>query len=72
MLFLVMGLVFCIFNDLAIAARVLQQLNLVHKVLIVDLDVHHETAPLSSFKTTQVSSRSRLRGQLPGIKQRVI
>lgn len=31
---------FCIFNDLAIAARVLQQLNLVHKVLIVDLDVH--------------------------------
>src|SRR4028119_63308 len=31
---------FCIFNDLAIAARVLQKLNLVHKVLIVDLDVH--------------------------------
>ncbi|GBF79755.1 histone deacetylase family protein [Aphanothece sacrum] len=31
---------FCIFNDLAIAARFLQQLNLVKKVLIVDLDVH--------------------------------
>lgn len=31
---------FCIFNDLAIAARVLQQLNLVQKILIVDLDVH--------------------------------
>ena len=31
---------FCIFNDLAIATRVLQQLNLVRKVLIVDLDVH--------------------------------
>jgi acetoin utilization deacetylase AcuC-like enzyme len=31
---------FCIFNDLAIAARVLQMLNLVQKVLIVDLDVH--------------------------------
>lgn len=31
---------FCIFNDLAIAARVLQQLNLVRKVLIIDLDVH--------------------------------
>ena len=31
---------FCIFNDLAIAARVLQQLDLVHKILIVDLDVH--------------------------------
>ncbi|MBV8885665.1 MAG: histone deacetylase [Chroococcidiopsidaceae cyanobacterium CP_BM_RX_35] len=31
---------FCIFNDLAIAARVLQQLGLVRKILIVDLDVH--------------------------------
>jgi acetoin utilization deacetylase AcuC-like enzyme len=31
---------FCIFNDLAIASRVLQQEDLVEKVLIVDLDVH--------------------------------
>jgi acetoin utilization deacetylase AcuC-like enzyme len=31
---------FCIFNDLAIASRYLQQLGLVRKVLIVDLDVH--------------------------------
>jgi acetoin utilization deacetylase AcuC-like enzyme len=31
---------FCIFNDLAIAARVLQSLHLVQKILIVDLDVH--------------------------------
>ncbi|BAZ12364.1 histone deacetylase/AcuC/AphA family protein [Calothrix sp. NIES-4071] len=31
---------FCIFNDLAIATRVLQKLNLVQKVLIIDLDVH--------------------------------
>lgn len=31
---------FCIFNDLAIAARVLQQLGLVKTVLILDLDVH--------------------------------
>jgi acetoin utilization deacetylase AcuC-like enzyme len=31
---------FCIFNDLAIAARVLQKLELVKTVLIVDLDVH--------------------------------
>lgn len=31
---------FCIFNDLAIAARVLQQADLVQTVLIVDLDVH--------------------------------
>jgi acetoin utilization deacetylase AcuC-like enzyme len=31
---------FCIFNDLAIAARVLQQLGLAQKILILDLDVH--------------------------------
>ncbi|GBE93614.1 histone deacetylase [Nostoc cycadae WK-1] len=31
---------FCIFNDLAIASRVLQKLGLVQKILIVDLDVH--------------------------------
>lgn len=31
---------FCIFNDLAIAARVLQAEGLVRKILIVDLDVH--------------------------------
>ncbi len=31
---------FCIFNDLALAARTLQSLNLVQKILIVDLDVH--------------------------------
>lgn len=31
---------FCIFNDLAIAARVLQKLGLVRTVLIIDLDVH--------------------------------
>jgi acetoin utilization deacetylase AcuC-like enzyme len=31
---------FCIFNDLAIASRVLQKMGLVRQVLIVDLDVH--------------------------------
>lgn len=31
---------FCIFNDLAIAARVIQHLKLVKKILILDLDVH--------------------------------
>jgi acetoin utilization deacetylase AcuC-like enzyme len=31
---------FCIFNDLAIAARTLQSLNLAKRILIVDLDVH--------------------------------
>lgn len=31
---------FCIFNDLATAARLLQKMELVRQVLIVDLDVH--------------------------------
>ncbi|NET32817.1 MAG: histone deacetylase [Cyanothece sp. SIO1E1] len=31
---------FCIFNDLAIAARVVQQQGLANKILILDLDVH--------------------------------
>jgi acetoin utilization deacetylase AcuC-like enzyme len=31
---------YCIFNDLAIAARVTQHLNLANTILIVDLDVH--------------------------------
>ncbi|HLO85213.1 MAG TPA: histone deacetylase [Nostocaceae cyanobacterium] len=31
---------FCIFNDLAIATRTIQQLGLARKILIIDLDVH--------------------------------
>jgi acetoin utilization deacetylase AcuC-like enzyme len=31
---------FCIFNDLAVASRVVQKLGLAQKILIVDLDVH--------------------------------
>ncbi len=31
---------FCIFNDLAIASRVLQHQRLAHKILIIDCDVH--------------------------------
>ncbi|QQE65166.1 histone deacetylase [Leptolyngbya sp. BL0902] len=34
------GAGFCIFNDIAIAARVLQQQGQVQRVLVIDLDVH--------------------------------
>jgi len=34
------GAGFCIFNDLAIAARVVQTLGLARQILVVDLDVH--------------------------------
>ncbi|MGK7939724.1 MAG: histone deacetylase [Crocosphaera sp.] len=41
---------FCIFNDLAIATRVLQKLNLVKTVLIIDLDVHQGDGTAKIFQ----------------------
>jgi acetoin utilization deacetylase AcuC-like enzyme len=41
---------FCIFNDLAIAARVLQQSGMVNKILIVDLDVHQGDGTAAIFQ----------------------
>jgi acetoin utilization deacetylase AcuC-like enzyme len=42
---------FCIFNDCAIAARVLQQEGRVHRVLMVDLDVHQGDGTAFIFQT---------------------
>lgn len=42
---------FCIFNDLAIAARTIQAMGLAHKVLIVDLDVHQGDGTAAIFQT---------------------
>lgn len=44
---------FCIFNDLAIATRVLQQLNLVKTVFIIDLDVHQGDGTAKIFQNDQ-------------------
>jgi acetoin utilization deacetylase AcuC-like enzyme len=41
---------FCIFNDLAISARVLQQTASVKKILIVDLDVHQGDGTAAIFQ----------------------
>ncbi|MCC0176818.1 histone deacetylase [Waterburya agarophytonicola K14] len=41
---------FCIFNDLAIASRVLQHQGLAKKILIVDCDVHQGDGTASIFK----------------------
>jgi len=41
---------FCIFNDLAIAARHLLETKLVEKILIVDLDVHQGDGTAYTFK----------------------
>jgi acetoin utilization deacetylase AcuC-like enzyme len=45
-----MGSGFCIFNDLAIASRVIQKLGLAKKILIVDLDVHQGDGTAAIFK----------------------
>jgi acetoin utilization deacetylase AcuC-like enzyme len=41
---------FCIFNDLGVAPRVLQQMGLVRQVLIVDLDVHQGDGTAQIFQ----------------------
>jgi acetoin utilization deacetylase AcuC-like enzyme len=45
-----LGSGFCIFNDLAIASRVIQKLGLAKKILIVDLDVHQGDGTAAIFQ----------------------
>lgn len=62
---------FCIFNDLAIAARVLQQLELVQTILIVDLDVHQGdgTALIFQNDPTVFTFSMHCEVNFPGTKQ---
>lgn len=62
---------FCIFNDLAIAARTLQQLGLVQKVLIVDLDVHQGdgTALIFQQDSSVFTFSMHCEVNFPGTKQ---
>jgi acetoin utilization deacetylase AcuC-like enzyme len=41
---------FCIFNDLAVASRVIQRSGLVRKILIIDLDVHQGDGTAAIFQ----------------------
>jgi acetoin utilization deacetylase AcuC-like enzyme len=63
---------FCIFNDLAIAARVVQSLNLAQKILIVDLDVHQGdgTAYIFQDDPTVFTFSMHCETNFPGTKQR--
>jgi acetoin utilization deacetylase AcuC-like enzyme len=63
---------FCIFNDLAIAARVLQSQNLVQTILIVDLDVHQGdgTAYIFQDDPSVFTFSMHCDSNFPGIKQR--
>lgn len=45
-----LGSGFCIFNDLAVAARVIQNLGLAKQILIVDLDVHQGDGTAAIFQ----------------------
>jgi acetoin utilization deacetylase AcuC-like enzyme len=63
---------FCIFNDLAIAARVVQRLGLVKQVLIVDLDVHQGdgTAHIFQADPSVFTFSMHCQVNFPGTKQR--
>jgi acetoin utilization deacetylase AcuC-like enzyme len=62
---------FCIFNDLAIAARVLQQMGLAQQILIVDLDVHQGDGTAFIFQNdpTVFTFSMHCAVNFPGIKQ---
>jgi acetoin utilization deacetylase AcuC-like enzyme len=63
---------FCIFNDLAIASRVLQHQGWVQKVLIVDLDVHQGdgTAHIFAQDDRVFTFSMHCEVNFPGTKQR--
>ena len=63
---------FCIFNDLAVATRALQQLGLVKTVLIIDLDVHQGdgTAFIFQDDPTVFTFSMHCEANFPGKKQK--
>jgi acetoin utilization deacetylase AcuC-like enzyme len=62
---------FCIFNDLAIAARVIQRQGLAQKILIIDLDVHQGdgTALIFQDDPTVFTFSMHCEVNFPGTKQ---
>ncbi len=63
---------FCIFNDIAIASRLLLQQGLVQKILIVDLDVHQGdgTAHIFQDDPRVFTFSMHCEGNFPGTKQK--
>ena len=62
---------FCIFNDLAIATRVVQSLGLAQKILIVDLDVHQGDGTAVAFQhdASVFTFSMHCEANFPGTKQ---
>jgi acetoin utilization deacetylase AcuC-like enzyme len=63
---------FCIFNDLAIAARVVQKMGLARKIFILDLDVHQGdgTALIFQEDSSVFTFSMHCEANFPGIKQK--
>ncbi|MBD2437281.1 histone deacetylase [Nostoc sp. FACHB-110] len=63
---------YCIFNDLAIASRVLQKQGLVQKILIVDLDVHQGDGTAFIFENDESVFTFSMHCEVnfPGTKQK--
>lgn len=63
---------FCIFNDLAIASRVLQKSGLAQKILILDLDVHQGDGTAFIFQDDEsvFTFSMHCEANFPGIKQK--
>jgi len=63
---------FCIFNDLAIASRVVQKLGLAKQILIVDLDVHQGDGTAYIFRDdpSVFTFSMHCEVNFPGTKQR--
>jgi acetoin utilization deacetylase AcuC-like enzyme len=63
---------FCIFNDLAVASRVLQRQKLAQKILIVDLDVHQGDGTAFTFQgdDTVFTFSMHCEVNFPGTKQK--
>ena len=62
---------FCIFNDIAIATRVVQQQNLAQRILIVDLDVHQGDGSAVIFQDDSdvFTFSMHCQANFPGTKQ---
>lgn len=65
------GAGFCIFNDVAVAARVLQALGLAKRILVLDLDVHQGdgTAEICRDDASIFTFSMHCRGNYPTHKQ---
>jgi acetoin utilization deacetylase AcuC-like enzyme len=63
---------FCIFNDLAVASRVLQRQKLAQKILIIDLDVHQGDGTAFTFQgdDTVFTFSMHCEVNFPGTKQK--